>query len=287
MKNQIYGLFSKCFPDLCIGEEIFYRLLDAESCAVITYSEDGVLLGCSVVGGNCIRLLCVRPDRRGNGIGSRLLRESEALIAENGFDRVVLGGRDSGLFIGETVFPEQEQQGMNGTFFSRRGYIAEEDCIEMKMSLSDFDLGGLDIPPCPAGTSFGYIGKDEGDALRHAVGAVDPDWVQYFTFESPVFAAKLDGRIAGFCIIEENADTVISSGSNNVGSAGCVGVVPEMRQKGLGLAMVAEAMQILKADGCTDAFIHYTYLDKWYGRLGLKTFLRYRFSEKKLQSVTE
>lgn len=83
-------------------------------------------------------------------------------------------------------------------------------------------------------------------------------------------------------MIDENADTVISRDSSNVVSIGCVGTVPEMRKKGIGLAMVAEAAHIAKNDGCTDAFIHYTYLDKWYGRLGFKTFLRYRFSEKKL-----
>lgn len=281
MKDKIYELFSKCFPRLSIGKNVFFRLLAPDSCQIIPCVEDGVLAGCSVVRDNCIRLLCVLPDRRGKGIGSRLLSESEQLIAENGFERTVLGGHDSGLFIGEVV-PTERQDGMVETFFSRRGYGAEEECIEMKMSLSDYDCGKLDIPHCPDGVSFGYIGKEETDMLHRAVGSVDPDWVQYFTFESPVFAAKLDGKIAGFCIIDENADTVISSGSNNVGSVGCVGVDPEMRQKGIGLAMVAEAVQNIKQDGCTDAFIHYTYLDKWYGRLGFKTFLRYRFSEKKL-----
>lgn len=281
MKDKIYELFSKSFPQLSVGKEVFFRLLKPENCQIIPYAEDGILAGCSVVWDNCIRLLCVLPDFRGKGIGSRLLSESEKLIAENGFDRAVLGGHDSGLFIGEVV-PAERQGEMTETFFSRRGYGAEEECIEMKMSLGAFDFEKLDIPPCSDGVSFGYIGKEEETELRKTVGAVDPDWVQYFTFESPVFAAKLDGRIVGFCIIDENVDTVISSGSNNVGSVGCVGVAPEMRKKGVGLAMVSEAVRNIQRDGCTDAFIHYTYLDKWYGRLGFRTFLRYRFSEKKL-----
>lgn len=280
MKNSIYGLFSKCFPQLSIGEDIFFRLLDADKCSVIPRSEDGALIGCSVVSGDCIRLLCVAPGFRGKGIGSGLLCESERLIAKNGFKRAVLGGRDSGLLIGEPV--SAETAGTGGTFFGRRGYAADDGCIEMKMPLGDFSLEGLDIPPCPDGTSFGYIEKDEHVSLLRAVEAVDTDWVRYFTYGSPIFAAKLDGKIAGFCMIDENADTVISSGRNNVGSIGCVGVVPEMRKNGIGLAMVAEAVQIVRNDGCTDAFIHYTYLDKWYGRLGFKTFLRYRFSEKVL-----
>lgn len=278
MKNRIYSLFSKSFPQFSIGKDVFYRLLDADNCNIIPYTDGEILAGCSVVRGNCIRLLCVLPDRRGAGIGASLLRGSERLIAENGFDRAVLGGCDSGLFIGEPVSDELPPNAE--TFFGRRGYTAAESCIEMKMSLGDFHFRKQDIPPCPDGTSFGYIEKNEFSELLRAVEAVDADWVQYFTPESPIFAAKFEGKIAGFCMIDQNADTVISSGSNNVCSIGCVGVTPEMRKKGIGLAMVAEAVDTAKRDGCTDAFIHYTYLDKWYGKLGFKTFLRYRFSEK-------
>ncbi len=280
MKKKIYSLFSKSIPQFSVGEDIFFRLLDIDNCNVIPYYDGEVLAGCSVVHENCIRLLCVSPERRKIGIGTSLLNDSEKLIAENGFKQAVLGGRDSGLFIGETVPVESSEN--SETFWTRRGYVSDDGCIEMKMPLSEFDYDGLNIPSCPAETVFGYIEKDEYNDLLRAVGEVDTDWVQYFTAESPIFAARLNGKIAGFCMIDENADTVISSGSNNVCSIGCVGVVPEMRKNGIGLSMVAEAARIAKQDGCTDAFIHYTYLDKWYGRLGFKTFLRYRFSEKEL-----
>lgn len=280
MKKKIYSLFSKSFPQLSVGEDVFFRLLDIDNCNVITYYDGDMLAGCSVVHENCIRLLCVSPEHRKIGIGTSLLRDSEKLIKEKGFKQVVLGGRDSGLFIGETVPVESPEN--SETFWTRRGYVSDDGCIEMKMPLAEFDYDGLNIPSCPAETAFGYIEKNEYNDLLCAVREVDTDWVQYFTPESPIFAARLNGKIAGFCMIDENADTIISNGSNNVCSIGCVGVVPEMRKNGIGLSVVAEAARIAKQDGCTDAFIHYTYLDKWYGRLGFKTFLRYRFSEKKL-----
>ena len=34
---------------------------------------------------------------------------------------------------------------------------------------------------------------------------------------------KKDGKLASFCIVDENADTIISTGKNNVGMIGCVG----------------------------------------------------------------
>ena len=126
------------------------------------------------------------------------------------------------------------------------------------------------------------IDKDEKAELIEAVKKVSPDWVEYFTMESPVFAAKKDGKIASFCIVDENADTIISTGNNNVGMIGCVGTVPEMRRNGIGLRMVAKAMDDIKGKGCDDVFIHFTYLDWWYGRLGFKTFLHYWFGEKEL-----
>lgn len=280
MKSRIYNLFSKSFPEFSISEDVFFRLLDFDNCTVIPYYDEGILAGCSVVQGNCIRLLCVSPDHRRTGIGTSLLCDSEKLIAEKGFKQAILGGRDSGLFIGETV-PIKQPEGSE-TFWERKGYAFDDGCIEMKMPLAEFDSSGLNIPACPVETVFGYIEKNERNDLLSAVSEVDSDWVQYFTPESQVFAARLNGKIAGFCMIDENADTIISNGSNNVCSIGCVGVIPEMRKNGIGLSMVAKAAHIAKCDGCTDAFIHYTYLDKWYGRLGFKTFLRYRFSEKKL-----
>lgn len=282
MKKQIYSIFSECFPQLSVGEDVFFRLLDADNCKLFLDDDSGVPAGFSAVCGNCIRLLCVRPDFRGKGIGSRLLRESEEFIVRSGFDRAVLGGTDSGLFIGEVVPTDRSDYSSStrDSFFGHRGYRSESGCMEMKMPSENFDPGKLDIPPCPDRISFVLADSGDTESLLRAVEAVDTDWVQYFTAESPVLIAKLDGETAGFCIIDENADTVISSGRNNVGSIGCVGVVPQMRKKGIGLAMVAEAMRRLKQDGCTDVFIHYTYLDWWYGRLGFKTFLRYSFSEK-------
>lgn len=281
MKDQVYEIFRQCFPQLPIPKDIFFRLLNADSCKFILRSKNGIPAGCSVIHKNCIRLLCVIPEYRGKGLGSSLLRESEIFIAESGFDCAVLGGQDSELFIG-AVTPEEQWEGLHNKFFEREGYHASSGCIEMKMSLKDFDPDKLDIPPCSNNVSFSYIDAEDKEELCRAVSAVSPDWVQYFTFESPVLAAKLDSRIVGFCIVDENADTIISSGSNKVASIGCVGVIPEMRKHGVGLAMVAEAVRDVSQKGCSDAFIHYTYLEQWYGRLGFRTFLRLWFGEKEL-----
>ncbi len=280
MNTEVYELFLTCFPQFPMPEDTFLKLLDADNCKIIPYYENETLVGCAAVKDNCIRLLCVHPDYRGRDIGGKLLRDCEKIISANGYNQAVLGG-DSELFIG-AVTPEEQWNDMRSRFFEREGYSAGNGCIEMKMSLSDFDYDTLDIPACPEDVTFGYIGNEDKDSLYKAVNEVSPEWLEYFTFESPIFAAKRNGEIVGFCIVDENADTIISNGSNNVGMIGCVGVIPEMRRHGIGLAMVANATRDIQSKGCDDAFIHYTYLDWWYGRLGYKTFLRYWFGKKDL-----
>lgn len=281
MNSKIYKLFTDCFPQFPMTENIFGKLLDTDSCEIITHYENGVLAGCSAVHGNCIRLVCVVPNFRGKGIGHSLMQKSEELIAKNGFSTAVLGGEDSGLFIG-AVTPEEQWKNMQNKFFENEGYRARNGCIEMKMSLADFDPDSVTVPPCPDNTVFGYIDESRREELSAAVKAVSADWVKYFDLGSPVFAAEIDGNIAGFCIIDVNADTIISSGENNVGVIGCVGVVPQYRRRGIGLTMVSKAMADIKQKGCSDVFIHYTYLDWWYGKLGIKTFLHCWFGEKEL-----
>ncbi|MDE5742090.1 MAG: GNAT family N-acetyltransferase [Oscillospiraceae bacterium] len=282
MYTEIYKLFLECFPQFPMTENVFRRLLDVDNCQIITHRDSDKLTGFTEVDGNCIRLICVAPEFRGRGIGHVLMQKSEEAIVQNGFKTAFLGGQDSEFFIG-AVTPEEQWKNMQNKFFENEGYTAHNGCLEMRMNMSDFDFEELDIPPCPNNITFGYISEDRKTELVEAVKKVSEEWVQYFTFDSPIFVAETDGKIASFCIVDTNADTIISTDKNSVGVVGCVGTVPEYRRNGIGLAMVANAVQDAKQKGCDEIFIHYTYLDWWYGRLGFKTFLHYWFGEKELQ----
>lgn len=281
MNTEIYKLFLECFPQFPMTEAVFNSLLDTDNCQIIAHREGDELAGFTAVNGSCIRLICVAPEFRGKGIGHTLMQKSEELIVKNGFKTAVLGGQDSELFIG-AVTPEEQWKNMQNNFFENEGYSARNGCLEMRMNMSDFDFDKINIPPCPDNVTFGYIDEDRKDELLTAVEKVSEDWVQYFTFDSPIFAAEMEGKIAGFCIVDTNAETIISTDKNSVGTVGCVGTVPEYHRKGIGLAMVANAVQDAKLKGCDEIFIHYTYLDWWYGKLGFKTFLHYWFGEKEL-----
>ncbi len=60
-----------------------------------------------------------------------------------------------------------------------------------------------------------------------------------------------------------------------VGGPGCVGTLPEYRNKGIGLIMVKHVTQILKEEGYDYSYIHFTGVAPWYEKLGYKTTIRW------------
>ncbi len=229
--------------------------------------------GFAAVCGDCIRLLCVSPEYQGRGIGRKLLQDCERLISERGYNVAVLGGFDSVLFIGAT----EESTG----FFGKMGYTFDGGCAEMTLDFADFDICKLDIPIYPEGISFGFYSGDR-EQLYAAVRSVDEEWEQYFQNDEPVFCAFERGVPVGFIIVDYDALCILGGDRQKVGSIGCVGVVPSARRRGIGLAMAAHACTELKKSGCTRLFVHYTHLEKWYARIGCRTFMRYSFGKKKI-----
>lgn len=268
-----YDIFAQCFPDLKMTEEIFTELSRAGHSTILEEHENGRLAGFAFVEGNALRLLCVDPQYRNMGFGSRLLAKAEELVRARGCREIKIGDTSSELFIGA---PE-----CSLGFFERRGYASDGFCDEMTRTIGDFSSTDFPID-LPQGSGFGwYSGSHE--ALLHAVADVDEDWTQYFTPDSRVFCAFFGGEITSFCLVDPDSQCILSDGRNKVGVIGCVGTVHRHRRKGLGLKMVALASDELNKAGCDLCFIHYTSVADWYAKLGYKTFLRQHFLKKALQ----
>lgn len=257
-----FEIFKKCFPEYVISEEIFTRIADADSCGVFRSSG-----GFAYARGNRIELLCVAPEFQKRGEGRELLQKCERYIAENGHSSAEIGG---GMVCGA--------EARSAGFFERQGYSIGGDFVEMELALSGFSVAEAQLPE---NAEFGFY-KGGIETLRRAVWEVDEDWVQYFDEDGLFFCCFMDGEIASFCIIGEDEDCLLSDGSAKIGSIGCVGTVPKFRRRGTGLHMVALGAQWLKEQGCDKVFIHYTHLEKWYGKLGARTFQRFVTAEKVL-----
>ena len=119
------------------------------------------------------------------------------------------------------------------------------------------------------------------DAVLEAVKNVEPAWLGvYENTDEDVILAKVNGNIAGFCLV--SAWNRFFGGCREVGSISCVGVLPEYRRRGIGLAMTASAARYLRDEGCTCAELLYTSIPQWYAKIGFTPIHRLWMGEKRI-----
>ncbi len=256
-----YRIFREACPEYQVPEKAYAQLTEREEGAVIT--RDG---GAAVVAGGRITFLAVTPEKRGQGIGSELLAACEEQIRRSGHEKA----RVVGLFPGIPAAAKD--------FFTRRGYEVDEEFVEMSMDIHGYRQH---VCPIPEGVSFRFYDGAHEDLLR-AVAEVDEEWVQYFNRDDIVLCGYLNGELASFCIYEDDIASLVSAAGNRVGSIGCVGTRPAFRNRGIGLSMVEYGTELLAKQGVDLCHIHFTSLDRWYGRLGYRTYLHFWPGEKRL-----
>ena len=131
--------------------------------------------------------------------------------------------------------------------------------------------------PIPGGVTFELTASDT--AVLEAVKSVEKAWLGvYESTDEDVLLAKMHGTIAGFCLV--SAWNRFFGGRRDVGSVSCVGVLPEYRRQGIGLAMVSKALGHLSDEGCTRAELLYTSIPRWYGKLGFTPMHRMWMGER-------
>jgi ribosomal protein S18 acetylase RimI-like enzyme len=270
--QNIYTLYQECFgefPECCVDYEFFCQQLDPVHCKVLE-REGGVAL----LSETSVLLLMVPEHKRGRGIGSQLLEEGERILFADQ-EKIQLGASTQCLFPGVPLLTPS-----SADFFKHRGYTAPRDYVNMLLPLEDFNL--LECPAwLPEGLTFGLIPKEQEAQLIQAVASVDENWCVYFHPEdNHVYGLHQGEEIVGFVILDFDGLPYRRSPGEKVGSIGCVGVVPQKRSSGAGLAMVAHAAQLLKNSGSGSAFIGFTHLEHWYAKLGAKVIRRFWTGEK-------
>ena len=237
-----------------------------------------------------ILALGVRPDLRRRGIGRGLHQAALARLAQRGVRQVQLGsgGMDyfwPGVPCGQTASPPGETGAWE--FFAALGWPYREASFDL--------LGLLDGWQAPAwvwarvaGLGLVFRPAEAGDerAVLAMVSAEEAGWLEYYA------AAFREGR-AGDVILAGPAGAggapraVCLVGANQRWQArfpvpcaapACVLTAQASREQGVGLALVARACQLCSVRGFHSAFIGWTWLVEWYGRLGFRPWQTYAMS---------
>ena len=171
----------------------------------------------------------------------------------------------------EAIFQE-----MHPGFFEKeyiRSMNEEWICEEMILRLDEFDPNAYQ-KTFNSNITFGIF-QGSLNELHTAVGQVVPEWLKLFNEKSRVYCGFDDGKIASFCMIENMGEHLLDGCKVKIGGPGCVGTVPEYRNRGIGLVMVRDVTRILKEEKYDFSYIHYTGVAPWYRKLGYRTVLRW------------
>ena len=265
--TELLELYNRCVPESYrVTEEAFEGLTDGGE--LFTRYDGDCLIGYALIRGSSLILLCVDEVYRRQGIGSDLLNQAEEWAKSCGKKRLIVGHGSDYVLQGVPTEADAHR------FFEKHGYTCTGYTYDMTVSLPAEKTAEI-----PGGVTFELSPVD--DEIPAAVKNVEPAWLGvYENTDEDVLLAKVNGKIAGFCI-PAGWNRFFGS-RRDVGSVSCVGVLPEYRNRGVGLAMVSEALRYLSGNECTRAELLYTSIPHWYGKLGFVPFHRLWMGEKEM-----
>lgn len=264
--HALYTLYSRCFPRYPVSAQLFEDLLQPNKAHIIRKHDGNQLIGFALVHKRSIALLCVEEGYRNQGIGSALLQKAEQHISRQGEEIVLLGRGKHYLLQG---VPEDDEHIIR--FFEKRGYTASRKSTNMSLSLADFSLASLQLPPSPPDISFRFATCADTVALHAAIEQVKPNWRSAFeNCTDPILLAIRNEEIIGFEVLSPWGGR-FTAADEKVGTIGCVGIIPEQRKAGIGRHMVAQGLHYLQSQQCTRCELRFVEIAPWYEKLGFKS----------------
>ena len=234
--------------------------------------------------------LAVPVEHQGRGIGSALLDALLDRLAAAGAREARFGSDADHLLPGVPL----EAPPAAWRLLRRRG--ARFAALEHDLHL---DLRPP-LPEAPMPTGWRLRDDDPQGALGFVTRAFPGRWAEevasYLAGGATAFtvertSAHPGGASAGaegFCVAFLGRESVTSPGlhwsaalerelpGGRLGAIGPLGVAPEARGGGVGLAMVRGAAAALRQRGVTDVIVNWTTLGAFYGRLGARAWRTYQ-----------
>lgn len=300
MTDKLYSLFKRNFP--------FARRKEETARAILSNPENHIFLHKDTAGNpaaalvlhkNNILLFCVDAPLRNQGIGSKLLKEAETHVKNEGYAEITIGVGDHyltpGVPVKEMPF-EQEILNLdlhpllpekNASYFIKRGYIHDWDdcnCFDMFTPFTP-DLLSINPPETP-GIAFRFAEKTDLPGILDCVNAAEPEFCKYYEASQsykPDSVDKvliaLDGNlVVGTLMVDQESE------GEGVGSIGCTTTRPSHQGRKIASSMIIRAAKYLYRSGMKEGFLGYTYsgLDKLYGKAGYKVCAFYFMAKKAL-----
>jgi len=285
--SAIYALWQSVLGDVWpLDEARFQHILAHSHSQHFVAYEDEQPVGCIVTAlerkagtlTGTISALFVASHVQRKGIGSALYTTARQHFRRVGAESVRLGGGEVRLWAGVP----QNLPGAT-SFFQKHGWKFSHVCYDLTQHMQTYTT-----PPtvyhrmATEGIRFELATPEQADEVCAFEQREFPQWLDAFQgiielgdYHDLLLARDHTGKIIGSLILYTSQshparEDVLWSAllGSNAGALGCVGIAEAERGRGVGLALVARASEILKERGVEICYVHWVVLTDFYGKLG-------------------
>ncbi|WP_026691308.1 GNAT family N-acetyltransferase [Alteribacter aurantiacus] len=232
-----------------------------------------------------IQVLLVSSKYQNQGVGTRLLHHAETTLQEAGAEELVLG-RDPWHYFPGIPYESTSVK----RWFENRGYVHHVPYGQDVDMICEYGEEPVPDRVSPSDATFSILKEEEKDDLlsflhRSFPGRWEYEAIRYFEKGgdgSAFVVIKKDDRIIGFCRVNDPESPFIAQNvywaplfDGRLGGIGPLGVDRHYRKYGYGLAIVKEAVRVLRERNVDRIVIDWTGLTEFYGKLGYTTWKRY------------
>ena len=233
-------------------------------------------------------VLLVAPARQGQGLGSALHKRALDHLRSAGVHTVQLGGLSPRFWCGvPTNLPGAR------AFFQARGWEFDQTVYDLNQDLSQYTtppaiyqrLAAQQVTLAPAVQA-------DGPEILAFEGREFPNWLKHYErdsrlgdYQDILVARDQNGQVVGTLLMStpqshpERTDVVwrVLLGAD-AGSMGAVGVAASEQGRGIGIALVARASDLLKERGVRNCYIDWVAITDFYAKLGYQKWRAFDMS---------
>jgi beta-N-acetylhexosaminidase len=234
-----------------------------------------------------VLVIFVHPAFARRGIGSTLLQAALSAAGRARATQLSLGC-GAGAYFWPGV-PENLPGA--GAFFDAHRWPRDWVAADLIGDIRDFTTPpSLMARAAETAVSFRLCQLADADAVLNFQALHFPQWTDAYRRQleragGVLVGVMTDGRLVATCTLDSGDDYRFAALiDGQVGAFGAVGVDPDARGQGIGLALCARASELLAERGNEYCFVGYTHLAGWYAQLGYETWRTYRMSARSVDS---
>ena len=291
--DEVAALWSECAPELPLEPATLRQRLGGTVGTFLLAREENELRGfiwlqppTQPEAPGFLSALAVHPEARRKGLATQLLQRAARDLAD--CTRLKVGGSAThlvpGVPLGSDVTLRHFLRAQGATF----GSVVHDLYLDLRPPLPKISLSA-DLT----------VETDSPDGVLRFLERVFPgrwresaEW--YLERGNIVLSLEKDGKVLGFCCVFQPGATFAGPSlfwrralMGSVAGLGPIGIDPDLRGQGQGLAFFSAAAGWLRTRGAEHLLVDWTDLTGFYGRAGAHVWRSYQYATFSLDGLTE